>query len=271
MSIKKEIKTNRLGGLFLDILLKKKRQVLVFSKLKKEINSFKSKICKTMVRDAIVDCLVENKAKDIKKKKFLKIKRRLKTKLNLRRFIYYKIHVILLIKDLQKYQKIRKIRKILKNKVRKKRPQAIIKHLNFKFRVKKRKKESLNINRFIKRNKKWEKTRKPHFLVLRTSESNSHMSLTDSKGNTKFVCSCGQLGFRGAKRSSKYAIEKLALHVVNKLRKYRLLNILLKIKGYSTQHRIVFKVFIKVKKRFKGITGISVAHNGCRLKKIRRK
>lgn len=154
------------------------------------------------------------------------------------------------------------------NNILKKSP---IKFLNHKFRIVKRDEKLIKKNLFMKINVKRRKRIKPHILVLRTSETNCHMALTDSKGNAKFVTSCGQLGFKGAKRSSKYAIEKLTTHVIKKLKRYNLLNIVAKIKGYSKKHKTIFKLFVSAKIRFKGITEISVAHNGCRLKKVRRK
>jgi ribosomal protein S11 len=188
-----------------------------------------------------------NKLKPYQKKKFIK-------KIIFRRNLVYKISCISFLYNFKKVLCMHKIiskRNIKKNtkiflakfKIKIVDQKKITKFLNFKFRVKKRKKNLNKKNLFMKKNVKRQKRIKPHYLVLRTSEANCHMNLTDSKGNTKFVVSCGHLGFKGSKRSSKYAIEKLTILVIKKLKKYRLLNIIAKLKGYSKKHKTNFKLF----------------------------
>jgi len=204
-------------------------------------------------------------------KKNIKIVR-LNKKINLRkkrlRLVKKIKHNSILIQKriLQRYKRKVRIKSILRKKSIK-----ILKYLNYKYRVKFKGNEVSKKNRFMKINQKRENEKKPHFLMLNTSESNCHINLTDSRGNTKFVRSCGHLGFKGSKRSSKFAIERLAIDVASKIEKYRLLNILVKLKGYSKKNRVIFRLFKKINRRFKGITEFSVAHNGCRLKKITRK
>ena len=262
--------------LFIKNKLKKKYKLKNFFLLqKKKINILKFKNLKLNKDTKFFKSLKQKLRLKKKVMKFMK-------KLNFRRNLVYKTNCIRFIYNLKKINYINnkhskkelkkntiKFFKLYKFKLlRLKKP---AKFLNFKYRVKERNQKLIKKNLFIKKNIKRQNRIKPHFLVLRTSEANCHMNLTDSKGNTKFVLSCGHLGFKGSKRSSKYAIEKLTDRVIKKLKKYRLLNLVAKLKGYSKKHKTIFKLFIKNKIRFKGITEISVAHNGCRLKKVRRK
>lgn len=52
-------------------------------------------------------------------------------------------------------------------------------------------------------------------LHVKTSSNNTIVSLTDNDGNLIIGCGSGRVGFKGSKKSSAYAAEQAAKHILN--------------------------------------------------------
>jgi small subunit ribosomal protein S11 len=123
------------------------------------------------------------------------------------------------------------------------------------------------------------KTRKRHsqltpihgIIHIKCSLNNTIVTLTDLLGNTKAWGSCGSVGFKGAKRSSRFAgqaaIEFLGLKAKNLGYKH----IVLHLNGLGKSRNISIKSLKKSGLRIYFIKDFtSIAHNGCRPSKLRR-
>lgn len=126
---------------------------------------------------------------------------------------------------------------------------------------------------------------KEHTLMqklLKNLNKKTIMTVTCAAGNTiiqvlaqnnqNFIVSTGIAGFKGAKRSTPQAAQDSAQIAGKKLRERKLRKIILIFKGLSRTRKSVLK---GLKKRHVIIERIldktSIAHNGCRAKKRRRK
>lgn len=90
--------------------------------------------------------------------------------------------------------------------------------------------------------------------------------------NSGFVVSAGIAGFKGAKRSTSQAAQESAQIVGRKLKERQLRRITLIFKGFGRARKSVLKG-LKIRRILvdKLIDRTSIAHNGCRAKKKRRK
>jgi len=118
--------------------------------------------------------------------------------------------------------------------------------------------------------------------LLKNLNKKTIMTVTCAAGNTiiqvlaqnnqNFIVSTGIAGFKGAKRSTPQAAQDSAQIAGKKLRERKLRKIILIFKGLSRTRKSVLK---GLKKRHVIIERIldktSIAHNGCRAKKRRRK
>ena len=85
------------------------------------------------------------------------------------------------------------------------------------------------------------------------------------------ILSTGNVGFKGSKRSTKYASEKLAQIMANKLVENKIKRIKIVFKGFNKGRKSIIKKFRKKRiKIVKLIDKTPKAHNGCRAKKKRR-
>jgi small subunit ribosomal protein S11 len=108
-------------------------------------------------------------------------------------------------------------------------------------------------------------------MHIKRSFNNTIITLTDINGNTKAYCSCGSVGFKGTKRSSKFAGLTTAEHIGRKSRNLGYKHIMLNFKGAGKGRFQVIKGLKKSRIRIKEIKEVtSFAHNGCRSKKLRR-
>jgi len=111
-----------------------------------------------------------------------------------------------------------------------------------------------------------------HGIVhIKCSLNNTIITLTDLLGNNKSWVSCGSVGFKGAKRSSRFAgqaaVELLGLKAKNLGYK----NIVLHLNGMGRSRN---SSVTGLKKAGLGVYFIkdftAIAHNGCRPSKLRR-
>jgi small subunit ribosomal protein S11 len=115
------------------------------------------------------------------------------------------------------------------------------------------------------------KIKKKGIIHVKSSFNNTIFTLTDLKGRTKAYCSCGSAGFKGAKRSTKFAGRMAAEYLGRKTRRLGYKNVKLSLKGFASGCSLYLKAFKRSRIRIKIIKNVSsLSHNGCRPKKLRR-
>jgi small subunit ribosomal protein S11 len=111
-------------------------------------------------------------------------------------------------------------------------------------------------------------------LHIKTSSNNTVMTLTDYKGNVVLSCSAGNLMFKGAKRSTPYAAESVALKIKKYLQQHKYKNLRILVNGVNKNNYTIMKKIstIRLKKiNIKSLQNTTpVPHNGCRKAKKRR-
>jgi small subunit ribosomal protein S11 len=113
--------------------------------------------------------------------------------------------------------------------------------------------------------------RKKGVMHVKRSFNNTIITLTDLNGNTKAYCSCGSVGFKGAKRSDKFAGIVTAEQIGRKSRRLGYRRIILRLNGVKKGRYSLLRSLRKCRLRIKEIKEVtSFAHNGCRPKKLRR-
>lgn len=111
------------------------------------------------------------------------------------------------------------------------------------------------------------------YIAVNCSSNNTIMHATLTNGKN-ILLSTGIVGFKGAKRSSSYAAQKVAELMGDRLRllENRTINIILIFKGLGKGRKFIIKGLKKSKiDIIKLIDKTPLAHNGCRKKKQRRK
>lgn len=109
------------------------------------------------------------------------------------------------------------------------------------------------------------------FVYINLSFNNTLITVTDLQGKTISFGAGGFLGLKGARRSTAYAGQTIAMLLGKKLFSLGFRYILLNLNGFGSARKTVLKGLISTKLkilRIKDSTGI--AHNGCKAKKKRR-
>jgi small subunit ribosomal protein S11 len=110
-------------------------------------------------------------------------------------------------------------------------------------------------------------------IINLTVKCNINNTIIHAAGpkNKNIVLSTGNIGFKGAKRSSKYAGRRIAEIMGGKLRENQLTRVVLIFKGNGKSRKAIIKGLKKRKIKIQNILdNTEIAHNGCRLKKTRR-
>jgi small subunit ribosomal protein S11 len=126
---------------------------------------------------------------------------------------------------------------------------------------------------FIKTQKKIVKplTLVQGIIYVKCSLNNTIITLTDLLGNTKAWVSCGSVGFKGAKRSSRFAGQSVAEQLGIKAKTLGYTKVILHLNGLGKGRNVCVKGFKNSGLQIYFIKdATSVAHNGCRPSKIRR-
>ena len=103
------------------------------------------------------------------------------------------------------------------------------------------------------------------------SLNNTFFTLTDLSGNTKAWSSCGSMGFKGGKRSSRFSGQIAAENIGNKAVNLGYSKVILHLNGVGKGRNVCTTglkksgIEIQIIKDF-----TSIPHNGCRPPKIRR-
>ena len=111
---------------------------------------------------------------------------------------------------------------------------------------------------------------KPTFLCVNCNKNNTIMHATLTEKN--IILSSGRVGFVGTRRSSKFAAQKVAEAMGKELKDNKVRSVFLFFKGIHKRRKTIIKV-LKYEQinTLKLIDKTSIAHNGCRSPKKRRK
>jgi small subunit ribosomal protein S11 len=108
-------------------------------------------------------------------------------------------------------------------------------------------------------------------IHIKCSFNNTIITLTSLDGKTKAYCSSGSVGFKGAKRSSRFAGQVAAEYLGKKARKLGYKYVKVNFKGFGRGRIVCMRGLKKSRLRIKKIEDVtSLSHNGCRPKKLRR-
>ena len=111
---------------------------------------------------------------------------------------------------------------------------------------------------------------KPIYLSVNCNKNNTIMHATLMEKN--IILSAGRVGLIGTKRSTKFAAQKVAETMGKELEENRVQSVFLFFKGVHKRRKAIIKI-LKHKQIniLKLIDKTSIAHNGCRSVKKRRK
>ena len=108
-------------------------------------------------------------------------------------------------------------------------------------------------------------------IHIKCSLNNTIVTLTDLLGKTKAWVSCGSIGFKGSKRSSRFAGQAAVEFLGSKIKSLGYKYVVLHLNGLGRGRNVSVKGLKKSGLRIYFIKDFtSIAHNGCRPSKLRR-
>lgn len=109
-------------------------------------------------------------------------------------------------------------------------------------------------------------------LYVKSSRSNTIVSLTNLKGKVQFTQSCGSMGFHGKKkRSTKFAVESTLYSIIEKAKEQGYKSVFVHLNGFAKARFAILNCLKKNDLRIEGIRDLTPnPHNGCRPRKTRR-
>lgn len=106
---------------------------------------------------------------------------------------------------------------------------------------------------------------------ISVSYNNTKIVIADTKGEVLAWSSAGSLGFKGAKKSTPYAAGLVAKNVVEKARRFNLVNLKIEVKGVGPGRESAIRGLAASGINITGLMDKTpIAHNGVRPKKPRR-
>jgi small subunit ribosomal protein S11 len=101
--------------------------------------------------------------------------------------------------------------------------------------------------------------------------NNTHVSLSDKQGNLIAWSTAGKNGFRGSRKSTSYAAQKVAQDVARRAMAHGLKEIEVRVKGPGSGRESAIRALQAVGLGITSIRDVTpIPHNGCRPKKRRR-
>ncbi len=108
-------------------------------------------------------------------------------------------------------------------------------------------------------------------IYVSSTYNNTIISLTDLKGNVLTWVSCGNIGFRGTKKSTPFAASKVAEAIADRAKKIGVSKVSVIIKGIGAGRESALRSLANRGLEILSIKDTTpVPHNGCRPKKARR-
>ena len=101
--------------------------------------------------------------------------------------------------------------------------------------------------------------------------NNTHVSLTDKQGNLIAWSTAGKTGFRGSRKSTSYAAQKVAQDAARRAMSHGLKEVEVRVKGPGSGRESAIRALQAVGLEITSIRDVTpIPHNGCRPKKARR-
>ena len=101
--------------------------------------------------------------------------------------------------------------------------------------------------------------------------NNTHVSLTDKQGNLIAWSTAGKTGFRGSRKSTSYAAQKVAQDAARRAMSHGLKEVEVRVKGPGSGRESAIRALQAVGLEISSIRDVTpIPHNGCRPKKRRR-
>ena len=101
--------------------------------------------------------------------------------------------------------------------------------------------------------------------------NNTHVSLTDKQGNLIAWSTAGKTGFRGSRKSTSYAAQKVAQDAARRAMSHGLKEVEVRVKGPGSGRESAIRALQAVGLAITSIRDVTpIPHNGCRPKKRRR-
>ena len=101
--------------------------------------------------------------------------------------------------------------------------------------------------------------------------NNTHVSLTDKQGNLIAWSTAGKTGFRGSRKSTSYAAQKVAQDAARRAMSHGLKEVEVRVKGLGSGRESAIRALQAVGLEITSIRDVTpIPHNGCRPKKRRR-
>jgi len=124
----------------------------------------------------------------------------------------------------------------------------------------------------LKNKKRFLKTCINGIIHAKFSLNNTQITLTDLLGNTKAWSSCGSMGFKGGKRSSRFSGQLTAENLGYKAKNLGYSKVILHLNGAGKGRNVCINGLKKTGVKILIIKDFtSIPHNGCRPQKLRRK
>ena len=109
------------------------------------------------------------------------------------------------------------------------------------------------------------------FVYISSSYNNTILTLTDEQGNVLFWVSAGKIGFKGTKKGTPYAANRVAELMAQTIQKLKLDEINIKVKGIGGGRESAVRALVAHGVNIVSLEDVtSIPHNGCRAKKPRR-
>ncbi len=118
---------------------------------------------------------------------------------------------------------------------------------------------------------KTSKSLKNGWLYVFSSYNNTILTLTDQTGNVLSWASAGKIGFKGTKKGTPYAANRVAEVIAQSIQRLKIDEIKIKVKGIGSGRDSAIRALIARGVNVVSIEDVTpVPHNGCRPPKARR-
>ncbi|MBI4711926.1 MAG: 30S ribosomal protein S11 [Planctomycetes bacterium] len=106
---------------------------------------------------------------------------------------------------------------------------------------------------------------------IKASFNNTIITITDMNGATLCTASAGMVGFKGSRKSTPFAAQKAAVNLVEKVKKYGLREVEVRVKGPGSGRESAIRSLQSAGLIITAIEDVTpLPHNGCRPRKKRR-
>ena len=109
------------------------------------------------------------------------------------------------------------------------------------------------------------------YVYISSSYNNTILTLTDDKGSVLFWVSAGRIGFKGTKKGTPYAANRVAELMAQNIQKLKMDKIKVKVKGIGGGRESAIRALAAHGVNIVSIEDVTpTPHNGCRPPKARR-